>query len=876
MKRSLRYIYKVAAMLLMAACSDQSPYIGADWNPSLEGRYLSVNPTSVSLSAKAGKDVLTVVSETTPWQFSRNANWLSVSPVSGADNAKVNLTAQDNLSGDQSRSCILAFKSTAPDYDYARDISVTQTYATPYINTSQSSLTFSGKASEQTITVEANTKWTVTNSATWVSYIAAGDQSSITISVMENKTGYSRTANLVLKGATTKTISITQSAAKVSPSSAATLNYENTGGSKTFTFTSEAAWSVTTSDSWITVSPVSGAAGSATIAISASATNSANTRSGNVYVKIGSTTMLTIPVQQGGNYITPGVSTLTLSGASGKKKVTVNANVTWSASSNVTWMTVRKEADSLTISVAENLTNAKRSGKVTLSGGGVTSTINVSQLTAGMDIEGDNVLQYENTGGTYAISLTSETAWKAETSEDWIEVTPESGEAGKSELKISASPNGYVESRTGFVYLKIGEKSLIEITIKQKGLYIELGSETLVFTSMRSSQQLKISSNTNWEVLSSPEWIEVNPVSGTGNKTISVTSKDNPLTDARTGQLVIGQRVVALSDTINITQDGKSFDDVVASLSFSDKAESKTLEISTNGHWAASAVGYDWIIVSPATGVGDATLTVSVTENTADDKRTGKVDITVGNTTKSVVIEQSGKYFTVNPTSLPTIPSTGGAHNVSIVTNESWVATSPSSWITLTPTSGQGDATVEIKAGDNPSINTRKDTTVITPANLQAIKVITVQAARYLRVNVSGISFFAKGGTSDPVTVETDGTFEISTEDDWLTINQDGKSFTVVATQNESKDDRTGKVSIVLTGLREGEKYVLDISVKQRGDNNVVVDPFPDDKDWNFTGGTDCTITVSGFGTDENWNFTGGTSLGIIVNGFSDDENWNF
>lgn len=863
-------------MLLMTACSDHSSYLNEKWNPSLEGRYLSVNPTSVSLPAKSGKDVLKVVSLTTPWQFTGSANWLAVSPASGMDDANVDVTAQDNLSGDESRSCILAFKSTASDYGYTKDVSVTQTYATPYIEPAQSSLTFDGKASVQTIAVESNIKWEATCSQSWVSVDVAANNSSITISVAENTAGSSRTAYIVLKGAITKAISITQSVAKVSPSSTTTLNYDNIGGSKSFTFTSEASWSVTTSSSWITVNPSSGSAGSATLTITVPVINSASTRSGNVYVKIGTTTMLTIPVQQGGNYITPAVSTVNISGASGTQKVKVNANVTWNASSNVDWMTVKKEDDGVAISVTENLTNAKRTGKVTLSGGGITSTISVSQVAAGMDIEGGNVLQYENTGGTYAISLTSETAWKAETSEDWIEVTPESGEAGKSQLQISVSPNGYVESRTGFVYLKIGDKSLIEITVKQRGLYIEIGSETLTFDSTVETKQMEVSSNTSWEVLSCPQWLEVTPTSGSGNKTISITSKDNPLTDARTGQLIIGQKGVALSDTLNVTQEGKSFDDVVASMSFSDKAESKTLNLSTDGHWTVSAAGYDWINVSPLSGDGNANLTVSVTENRGDEKRTGKIDITVGTTSKSVVIEQDGKYFTVNPTSLPTIPSTGGAHKVSIVTNERWVATSHSSWITLTPNSGQGDATVEIKAGDNPSINMRKDTTVITPTNLQAIKVVTVQAARYLRVNVNGISFFAKGGMSDLITVETDGTFEISTENDWLTINQDGKTFMVTAQNYEGNTKREGVVDVKLMGLAEGESYKITIPVTQLAKGaSFVVNPVPDDQDWNLAGNTYATVTIVGFGQDENWNTAGNTGATVTIVGFDNDENWN-
>ena len=68
-----------------------------------------------------------------------------------------------------------------------------------------------------------------------------------------------------------------------------------------------------------------------------------------------------------------------------------------------------------------------------------------------------------------------------------------------------------------------------------------------------------------------------------------------------------------------------------------------TVAVSSNGEWTAlveDAVNNEWCMLTNASGTNDGTVTVHVAENTTPVPRNATVSITLGNLTKSVVINQ--------------------------------------------------------------------------------------------------------------------------------------------------------------------------------------------------------------------------------------------
>ena len=137
------------------------------------------------------------------------------------------------------------------------------------------------------------------------------------------------------------------------------------------------------------------------------------------------------------------------------------------------------------------------------------------------------------------------------------------------------------------------------------------------------------------------------------------------------------------------------------------------------------------------------------------------------------------------------------------------------------------------------------------------------------------ISFYYSGGESAPIAITTDGTCDVTTNDDWLRIVRYGNSFTVTANSNESKEERTAIVTVALTGLVEGDSLCIEIPVVQRGNRPITIDTFPDDLNWNIHDGTHAKVTITGFGPDEDWGNTNGTSFSVKVTSFDSDDDWN-
>jgi mannan endo-1,4-beta-mannosidase len=252
-------------------------------------------------------------------------------------------------------------------------------------------LSLAAGASSAPVAVTANVSWTVTDNQTWltVAPTAGSNNGSFTVSATANTGTAARTGTVTVTGGSlTRTISVTQAApaANTLNVSATALSYTAAASSQSVSITSNVSWSVTDNQTWITVTPTSGA-NNGTIAVAVTANTGTAQRTGTVTVTGGGLPARTITVTQAGQGTTAtlNVSTTSVSlaaGASTSPAVNVTANVSWTVTDDQTWITTSATSGtnngSFTISAAAN-TGAARTGTVTVSGGGLTRTIAVSQ-----------------------------------------------------------------------------------------------------------------------------------------------------------------------------------------------------------------------------------------------------------------------------------------------------------------------------------------------------------------------------------------------------------------------------------------------------------------------------------------------------------------
>lgn len=642
---------------------------------------------------------------------------------------------------------------------------------------------------------------------------------------------------------------------------------------------SETSWQFTTLPNWIAISPTSGNT-SSTIVLEGTENTSADPRTSVFYLESSESSWnfsKAMSASQGGveSSLTVEPTELSFSGKGETASVLVIANCIWIAKCSQDWVTLTvSDSNELAITVNANPMDSYREATVYISyGNNQTASISLTQFPASISTS-EAILKYGNNAAKYDLKITSEIAWTAITSDSWIMVSPDSGNEGETKISIEVSPNTSVNIRTGYVSFKTGDYERFQIQIEQDGLYIESVKE-LNFRSMENSQSIEIKSNTDWEILSSPDWLSFSKTSGSGNDEVTITASENLGMESRVGIIEIGQKGLTLKCEINVTQSGRTLSSDATLLEFSDKAGEQSFELLSDGSWT-SLCSDDWFTVTPISGKGDETITVKVEENTSNDDREGKIIYSFGNQTAEVLIHQLGKYFNIGDETFE-FNSHGGQHIISISTNESWNIQVPENadWLSLSSTSGNGEAEITMTVKGNPSVNSRSAEIIITPEHSQAIKISVNQKARYLNVSSENVTFFSDGGTSEFISIETDGAYEITSEATWFKVNEEESGFTVTAEVYKYPETRSGRISISLTDLEEGS-YTLELTVTQIGEGcSFVIEGYPEDSDWNDFGNSTISFSIDGFTSEQNWDTQYESKIIINITGYKDDDDWN-
>jgi hypothetical protein len=110
--------------------------------------------------------------------------------------------------------------------------------------------------------------------------------------------------------------------------------------------------------------------------------------------------------------------------------------------------------------------------------------------------------------------------------------------------------------------------------------------------------------------------------------------------------------------------------------------------------WTATS-GVGWITVSPTNGTGSRGVTITVAANTGTART---AYLTMAGLSYLVTQSAVGCSYTLSTLSL-TVPVAGGTLPVTITPNLgtcSWAVVNPVSWLTVTPGSGTGQATLSL------------------------------------------------------------------------------------------------------------------------------------------------------------------------------------
>ena len=220
-----------------------------------------------------------------------------------------------------------------------------------------------------------------------------------------------------------------------------------------------------------------------------------------------------------------------------------------------------------------------------------------------------------------------------------------------------------------------------------------------------------VTSNQAWTVTCDADWLTIEPKSGEGDGTFKITAKANEVFTERSADIKIA--AATLSETIKVTQlaNNPTLSLVPTEMTFESEGGSQSFTITSNADWTVSVPDNDWLSVSPVSGNGAGTVTVTAAEHLATSARNLEITVTAEGLTQKVAVSQEGAapMISVNHDSI-VFTKDGGEFTVEVTSNLPWrlawytkaSSTWLNDWLAVSDISGNpGTTQVSFYAHDN-------------------------------------------------------------------------------------------------------------------------------------------------------------------------------
>ena len=466
-----------------------------------------------------------------------------------------------------------------------------------------------------------------------------------------------------------------------------------------------------------------------------------------------------------------------------------------------------------------------------IAGCGGTGTENEPEITPEIKFTEDIVtsgISVESAEQSITLSFSSNVAWSATVSANWLTISPSSGEAGKNSVKVEVEENRTGQPRSATITISDKESTRkVSVTVRQEALKASLtvSPESLEFSANKGEEMLNVTSNTDWVITKDAEWITLDSDKGKGLATIAAGVTENTSLTSRTGTITVSTSDGSVKKTVSVRQSGADVIFTIDKNEFNVAAvgESFSVKVTRN-------IGYkinsqpEWVKQPDKANSGNVdTYTFTAEANTTTEAREGVIVFcNDNNECVPVTVKQVGANATlsVSPAEL-TFTAKAEAKSLDITSNTAWTATSSASWAKINAASGNGNAQVTVTAEENTAITQRSATITIKTADGKATATVKVtQSAANVIFSVDRNEFnVAAAGESFSVKVTHNIGYKINSMPDWVkqtnkTTSGNTDTFTFKAEANTSTTAREG----VIVFCNDNNECV-PVTVKQVGAN---------------------------------------------------------
>lgn len=491
------------------------------------------------------------------------------------------------------------------------------------------------------------------------------------------------------------------------------FTFTRDGGTQIISFTCNRDWSVSSSESWIQVSPSSGtaSAGEVYVMITCVANTTYDPRSATVTVKVEDLSETISISQDTGIGLIVSTEAIDLTNAAQTIEIEVQKNVQYRISiddAGKDWITHVSTkgltSEKAVFSIAANETYDDRVGRITFkqTDGSLSATVVVKQSqTNGLFITTPEY-NLSNEAHTLSVEVKANVDYEVTSQADWI-TRVETKALTASTIVLSIAANKGYDERTGLVYVKQKNGNLTGIiTITQKQTdYLAVAPTSFNVTSEAQDITIDVTDNVRYKVIipdDAKAWITLKTNTQTralSNDEVVLAVARNDTYDPRETSITLKQENGALSGTVKIVQaqsDTLGVSPTEISLPYSGGRSSVLVE--TNVNVSATVQGNaNWISVSKdaqTRGLDQQSYTIIATENDGDE-RDAYVLFRGNGKEQRVHVVQSGCPLIVSASTLVADCLDGASLTVQVKAAGTWTVTEKGSSI-LTVSENNGDA----------------------------------------------------------------------------------------------------------------------------------------------------------------------------------------
>lgn len=198
------------------------------------------------------------------------------------------------------------------------------------------------------------------------------------------------------------------------------------------------------------------------------------------------------------------------------------------------------------------------------------------------------------------------------------------------------------------------------------------------------------------------------------------------------------------------------------------------MTLTSNGDWTIET-NANWVVVSPMSGNGNATLTITAESNTTGDVRSTEIKAVTKDNTAVLSLTQGvlQNYISVTPKEI-VCGSEGGEFVVDLSSNIDWAVTVPQ-WITCSQMEGSNNARVVLTVSpiEGEFAESRETQVLFGNQNCSdKVHVVqTIEPVLGIEIMPKILDFVCLGETKT-VTVTTEDAWTASAEEDWVSLSQ--------------------------------------------------------------------------------------------------------